>query len=90
MPKEMNNARGCGKRPTAGLRRGVRISANTKMLTVSSSTIFQRGGDVECRGVNQRDNPADLRMLAGVSLIASARSIKAMPAAEYSHCIMLS
>jgi hypothetical protein len=29
-------------------------------------------------------------MLAGVSLIASARSIKAMPAAECPHCIMLS
>jgi len=66
------------------------ISANMKMLTVSNSTIFQRGGDVGCRGVNQRDNPADRRMLAGVSLIASVRSIKTLLAAECSHCIMLS
>ena len=66
------------------------ISAIMKMLTVSSSTIFQRGGDVECRGVNQRDNPADLRMLAGISLISSAQSIKAMPAVECSRRIMLS
>ncbi len=60
MPKEINNARGCGKRPRARLRRGVMISAIMKILTVSSSTIFQRDGDVGCPGVNQRDNPAYL------------------------------
>jgi hypothetical protein len=66
------------------------ISAIMKILTVSSSTIFQREGDAGYGGVNHRDNPEDLRMSAGISLIASARSIKALPAAECSQRVIVS